>query len=170
MIMTPLKALTGQSSGALTSFLSRLRATLTPATPGARKGSAGNEDAFLSEVLQQSAPSSQEACARRNTIAQILHSADFTSKVSTADWLLLEGNYNGAIALYHRIAADHPEEIAFCQRCIGAAHHFLGNYEVAIEFYQRALASGEEADLIADDIGEARDAITARDQHRPVAA
>jgi tetratricopeptide (TPR) repeat protein len=127
-------------------------------------------DAFLSGVLQQSAPSSQAASEQRKAVAQIMQSSEFYAKTSVADWLLFEKNHTGAIALYDRIAIDHPEETGFCLRSIGTAHYFLGNYETAIDFYQNALARGEDPEIIAADISEARDAIMMRDQQRREAA
>jgi tetratricopeptide (TPR) repeat protein len=127
-------------------------------------------DAFLSSVLQQSAPSSQVASEQRKTLAQIMQSSDFCAKTSVADWLLFEKNHDGAITLYNRIAVDHPEETGFCLRSIGTAHYFLGDYETAIDFYQKALAGGEDPEIIAADISEARDAIMMRNQQRREAA
>lgn len=167
MIMTSSITRTEKFSSALKSFLQQLREGL--ATRKANSATA-EWDAFLSGALQQSAPSSQDACERRAAMTKVMRNADFRTKIATADWLLLEDNYNGAIALYDRIAADHPDEIGVCLRCVGAAHYFLGNYETAIEFYQKALASGEDADMIAADISEAHDAIFMRDQDRREAA
>jgi tetratricopeptide (TPR) repeat protein len=138
--------------------------------PCERAGSTADWNAFLSGVLQQSAPSSPVASEQREAVARIMESSDFCAKTSVADWLLFEKNHDGAIALYDRIAADHPAETGFCLRSIGTVHYFLGNYETAIDFYQKALAEGEDPEIIAADISEARDAITMRDQQRREAA
>jgi tetratricopeptide (TPR) repeat protein len=80
-------------------------------------------------------------------------------KMSTASWLMLDGAYNEAIALYDQIAVDYPDEIGACLDGIGAAHYFLRNYETAIEFYERALANGADPFGIVESIAEARNAI-----------
>jgi tetratricopeptide (TPR) repeat protein len=160
MIMTSSINRKEQVSGALKSFLQHLRTMLAKA--GGHDASATDWDALLGDVLP-------DAGERRTSMARIMRSADFGAKVSTADWLMLENNHKGAIALYDQIAIDHPQEAAICLRCVGAAHYFLGNFETAIEFYQKALAAGEDAEIIAADIDEARDAIMMRDQPRQAA-
>lgn len=163
MIMAPSISGTKQVSGTLKSLLNRLHAMLAK-QPTARW------DVVLGGALQPDAPSSEAAGERQKAMERIMRKADFSTKISTADWLLLENNHNGAIALYDRIAVDHPDRIGFCLRSIGAAHYFLGDYETAIEFYEKALGRGEDAEIIAADIAEARDAIVMRDQGRREAA
>lgn len=172
MFMKPLKALAKQAPAPVQSCLRQLHAALAKQKDafGDYEGSARRDDMFLSEALQQTAPSSQEASERRKAIAEVLRGTDFNTKVSSADWLLVEGNYEGAIALYERIAIDHPEKIGFCLRCIGTAHYYLRDYETAIAFFQKALSRGEDIELIAGDISEARDAMIPRGpEHRAAA-
>jgi len=67
-----------------------------------------------------------------------------------------------ALAVYEQIAFAHPDIIGTCQAGIGAAHYFLGDYETAIEFYQKARANGQDRRLMQEGIDEAREAIEQR--------
>ncbi|MGB0085484.1 MAG: hypothetical protein WBP94_08955 [Rhodomicrobiaceae bacterium] len=98
MIMAPSIARTEQFSGALKSCLQYLRTMLAKqgATSDDHEWSTGDWDAFPSEALQQSARFSQEARERRAAIAQIMRSADVSTKISIADWLLFADDINEA--------------------------------------------------------------------------
>jgi hypothetical protein len=96
MIMDIAITRTEQFSGALKSFLQQLRSML--AKPGApsHECSTGDWAAFLNEAVQQDAPSSQEARERRAAIAQLVQSADISTKISIADCLLFADDVNEA--------------------------------------------------------------------------
>jgi hypothetical protein len=89
---------TGRFSGVLKSFLQQVRTRI--AEQGApsydQDSSASDWDAFLGEALQQSAPSSEDARERRAAIAQILQSADASTKTSIADCLLFASDLDEA--------------------------------------------------------------------------
>jgi hypothetical protein len=96
--MEPSITRTEQFSGTLKSLLQQLRSML--AKPGAtsydRECSSSDWGALLSEALQHSAPFSQEAQERRAAIAQIMRSADVSTKISIADCLLFASDLNQA--------------------------------------------------------------------------
>ena len=93
-----------------------------------------------------------------------MNSSEFGAKISAAARVMLGGAPREAIAAYEQIAIVHPDEIGTCQAGIGAAHYFLGDYEKAIEFYQKALANGADRRMMQDNIDEAREAIEKRNR------
>lgn len=87
---------TEQVSGALKSFLQQIRSMLGKPGATSHECSTGDWAAFLSEAAQQDASSSQEARERRAAIAQIVQSADISTKMSIADCLLFADDINEA--------------------------------------------------------------------------
>ena len=122
--------------------------------------------AFVTDTKQKGTLTREEALEMQQQILSVMNSSDFGVKISAASRLLLGGAHQEAIAAYEQIASAHPDRIGICQIGIGAAHYFLGNYEIAIDFYERALANGEDPTTIDDNIEEARQAIAKLDHHR----
>jgi hypothetical protein len=96
--MEPSVARTEQFSGTLKSFVQHLRSML--AKPGStsceRERSPSEWAAYLGDALQQSAAFTQEAQERQAAIAQIMQSADVSTKQSIADCLLFASDLDEA--------------------------------------------------------------------------
>lgn len=89
---------TGQFSGTLKSFLQQLRSKLAKQGTISYDHECATSDwnAFLGEALEQNAPCSEETRKRRAAIAQIMQSADASTKISIADCLLFANDLNEA--------------------------------------------------------------------------
>ena len=87
---------TGQCSGTLKSFLQQLRSKLAKQGTTSHDHSTSDWNAFLGEALEQSAPCSEETRERRAAIAEIMQSADASTKISIADCLLFASDLNEA--------------------------------------------------------------------------
>jgi tetratricopeptide (TPR) repeat protein len=122
--------------------------------------------AFVKETKQQGALTREEALERQRQILDTMKSSEFGAKISAAARLMLEGAPREAITAYEQIAIAHPDRIGECQAGIGAAHYFLGNYETAIEFYQKALANGADPQMMQDNVDEAEEAMAKQDRQR----
>ncbi|MEM8534842.1 MAG: tetratricopeptide repeat protein [Chloroflexota bacterium] len=104
--------------------------------------------------------SPEEASALQEQLQSVLTSTnDVHTKINYAARLMTSQQYELCIQAYEKIAEDHPEERATCESQIGVAHFFLGDYEKAIQFYKQALEHGEDADMMADNIAEAEEAL-----------
>jgi hypothetical protein len=98
MIMASSITETEEFSGAPKSFLQHVRAMLAKlgVTSPDLDSAPCDWDAASIEALQQCAQFSEQARERREAIVQILQSADVSTKVSIADWLLFAEDINEA--------------------------------------------------------------------------
>jgi tetratricopeptide (TPR) repeat protein len=63
--------------------------------------------------------------------------------INLAGKLLTGQQFKEAIKVYETIVFRFPEETAQCLNAIGACYYYLEDYELAIQFYMKALESGE---------------------------
>ena len=68
---------------------------------------------------------------------------------------LTNGEYEKSIELYEKMASDFPENRGLYLSQVGAAHHFLNDYNTAIEYYVKAKNEGADDNMIDDNIWEA---------------
>lgn len=78
---------------------------------------------------------------------------------TAAAGLMLAKRYAEAGAAYEHIAQTSPEDRAVALAQVGVARYFLGQYAGAISYYEQALAAGEDASTMNDNIQEAREAL-----------
>jgi tetratricopeptide (TPR) repeat protein len=102
-----------------------------------------------------------EALALHEAAVAVLDTSDPVSqRLNAAAKLMLTGAYADAAAAFRQIAETHPEVRGDCFGNIGAAHYFVGRYDEAIAWYQAAIDAGADAQMMQDNIVEARQAIT----------
>jgi tetratricopeptide (TPR) repeat protein len=106
--------------------------------------------------------SREEAQRLQAVFLDHLTASDDSAAINAAAKLLVGGHYQEAIAAYTRIGEKWPERRDDCESQIGAAHFFLGEYEVAIQHYEEARKLGADPSMMEDNIVEARDAIKKR--------
>lgn len=78
------------------------------------------------------------------------------ARLEDALQLLKDKRYAEAMVAYEQVMTAQPKEAARCSNNIGACHFYEGNYEAAIEWYERARVAGADAAMIAENIQEAR--------------
>lgn len=115
--------------------------------------------AFISDQPEKGLSLEQAKDLQEKIFAALSEMDDVDAKVNAAARLMTSGQFEACIQAYEQIAAAHPVEKSTCEGQIGAAYYFLGQYEKAIEYYQRALENGADAEMMADNIQEAREAI-----------
>ncbi len=101
----------------------------------------------------------EQARAVQERLLDGVQTDDVGAKINAAARLLTAREFERSIEAYQAIAREHPERRDDCESQIGAAHFFLGNYEEAIRHYEAALAAGADAEMMADNIQEAREAL-----------
>jgi tetratricopeptide (TPR) repeat protein len=83
--------------------------------------------------------------------------SSFSSWVNEAGRHLMKGDFEGALRIYESMAEAFPDRLGECQGHIGAAHHAMGRHQTAIEFYEKALATGaDDEDMVRENLKEAR--------------
>ncbi|MEQ9072757.1 MAG: tetratricopeptide repeat protein [Sandaracinaceae bacterium] len=82
--------------------------------------------------------------------------------VNAAAALMLDRRFDESRRAYLAVAEQFPERRGDAYSQVGAACYFLGEYAVAIEWYERALAHGADPSMMRDNIDEAREALGAR--------
>lgn len=102
-----------------------------------------------------------EAQSRQDHVLSQLAQGDVHAKLNTASALMLSGEFDASIQVFHAIARDHHEERWTCLNSIGACYYFLGQYARAIEHYELAAEAGAPDDIIKENIDEAREALAA---------
>lgn len=100
-----------------------------------------------------------QAQSRQDHVLSQLAQDDVHAKLNTASALMLSGEFDLSIQVFHAIARDHHEQRWTCLNSIGACYYFLGQYTRAIEHYELAAAAGAPADIIQENIDEAREAL-----------
>lgn len=101
----------------------------------------------------------QEAAELQEYWQSRLTMNDRDGLITAASKMLLGGLYAEAIEAYRGIIKKYPELTGDCLGSIGAAYYFLGNFQRAITYYERAKAEGAPADVMDDNIAEAREAL-----------
>ena len=104
----------------------------------------------------------EDAKAVREAFLAVADTSDpVSTKINRAAGLLLNRRYEDAIVAYTAIAEVHPDRQDTAYSQIGAACYFLGRYQEAIDWYEKALAHGADASMMQDNIQEAQEAIAA---------
>jgi tetratricopeptide (TPR) repeat protein len=86
-------------------------------------------------------------------------SAPAVQQINLAAGWMLDGRYEDAMRAYHTIAERFPEHRGTAASQIGACCYFLGRFEEAIGWYERALEHGADPQMMQDNIEEARAAL-----------
>jgi len=118
--------------------------------------------AFVSDQPEKGLSLEQAKELQEKIFATLSETDDVNAKVNAAARLMTSGQFEACIQAYEHIATAHPQELPTCESQIGAAYYFLGQYEKAIEYYQRALEHGADPEMMADNTQEAREAIAKR--------
>lgn len=69
--------------------------------------------------------------------------------------LMLDQKFEETIVAYRAMARQFPADEGLCEAQIGAALFFLGRYDDAIAAYLKALALGQDAAMMAENVFEA---------------
>jgi tetratricopeptide (TPR) repeat protein len=75
--------------------------------------------------------------------------------------MLTAGLYRECIQAYLNLARRYPGEAGGCYGNIGAAYYFLGEFELAISYYELAREHGADEGMMNENIHEARRALEA---------
>ncbi len=114
---------------------------------------------FSKKTVPQSA-SVEDAKALREAFLSVADTSHpVAQKINDAAGLLLDRRYEDAIVAYTAIAEAHPDHRDTAYSQIGAACYFLGRYQDALDWYEKALAHGADASTMRDNIEEAREAL-----------
>ncbi len=104
--------------------------------------------AFVSDQSEKGLSLEQAKELQEKIFATLSETDDVNTKVNAAARLMTSGQFEACIQAYEHIATAHPQELPTCESQIGAAYYFLGQYEKAIEYYQRALEHGADPEMI----------------------
>jgi tetratricopeptide (TPR) repeat protein len=78
--------------------------------------------------------------------------------------LMLDRKFEETIAAYRAMARQFPADEGLCEAQIGAALFFLDRYDDAIAAYLKALALGQDAVMMAENVFEACEALAQQHQ------
>lgn len=119
-----------------------------------------SESVFVSHDPRRGVSLEQAAALRAEAMARIGDAGlPISQKMNAAARLMTGGAFKECVAAYEEIARQHPEAQGDCCGQIGAAYFFLGDYETAILYYEKALAHGADPSMMADNIEEAQEAL-----------
>jgi tetratricopeptide (TPR) repeat protein len=129
------------------------------------KKESGNEEVIVNDkksyghILKDGDLDFEQAKKTREQYLKNAEQVGSSLDINDAAGLMLNKDYTGAIAAYESIMEKYPEEKGVCLGQIGAAEYFLGNYETSLERYIEAKNSGEDNDMMEDNIWEACETI-----------
>jgi tetratricopeptide (TPR) repeat protein len=97
----------------------------------------------------------EKAQKMRDAFLAIMIQDDEDKSFNAASGLMLKGAFNETIEAYQDLAQKYPHRKGDCESQVGAAYHFLKNYDKAIECYVSAERNGADANMMDDNIWEA---------------
>jgi len=132
-------------------FFSKLFGRKPAPPPASFHGFVGNQGLSL-----------DDAAALQDRLQASVVADDVSAKINAAARLMTGRKFRECIAAYEAIAAEHPDHLGDCEGQIGAAYFFLGDFETAIRYYEQARDHGADADMMQDNIEEARQELRKR--------
>jgi tetratricopeptide (TPR) repeat protein len=79
--------------------------------------------------------------------------------VKQATKLMVSKKFTESIQVYETLVEQFPNNKALYQSQIGVGHHFLGDYNKAIDYYLLAMRHGSDKDMMDDNVWEAIEAL-----------
>lgn len=116
-------------------------------------GKISGEDGLSMEKAQELQEQFHQRIGNENCTA--------TELLNLASQLLTTQQFEAAIEAYQEIIQHYPEEAANCYNATGACYYYLNAFEIAIDFYMKALHAGEQEARVAYNVWESCEALIA---------
>jgi tetratricopeptide (TPR) repeat protein len=97
----------------------------------------------------------EQAQKMREAFLAVMSQDDEDRAFNAASGLMLKGAFEQTIEAYENLAEKYPDRLADCESQIGAAYHFLKQYDKAIACYLSAEKNGADSGMMDDNIWEA---------------
>jgi tetratricopeptide (TPR) repeat protein len=122
----------------------------------------------LNARISEDGISLEEASELQHTLSEAMtdENAGPVQLINLAGKLLTGQQFSEAIKVYETIVFRFPEETAQCLNAIGACYYYLEDYEQAIQFYMKALESGELKSRVEYNVWESCQSIIDRISER----
>jgi tetratricopeptide (TPR) repeat protein len=109
----------------------------------------------ISEEDSTQGLSFEQAQTMRDAFLSVMSQDDEDRAFNAAAGLMLKGAFQPTIEAYQELAKKYPERVGDCESQIGAAYHFLKQYDTAIDYYLSAEKNGADRHMMDDNIWEA---------------
>ena len=97
----------------------------------------------------------EQAQKLRDSFLSVMSQDDEDRAFNAAAGLMLKGAFQQTIEAYQSLAEKYPSRLGDCESQIGAAYHFLKQYDKAIEYYRSAEKNGADRSTMDDNTWEA---------------